>query len=142
MRKLVAILFLLYASLANALDITLTDGDVPGNGCYNLYMFVWHIARDARDTGKPLTQTIQMIDYNLQEGRNGPLRGRLGQDYYVKLAEFMKSLARDIWQHPEIPPIEIKEITRVNCEAWKGETDQFISFQTAYLFRKQVSPAK
>lgn len=142
LKFLIAFVLFFYASICGAVDLRKLDGAYPGFGCEQLVLYVFSAARESRDIKYPLKDMLSWIENDRNTIRGKPLAYALGQDYFDGMAEFLKSITNDIWAHPEISAEELRDMTRTNCESWKGETDNFITFGTMRALRQPISPPK
>lgn len=133
----VALIMMLYVSICGAVDLKKMDGAYPGFGCEQFVLYVYSAASESRDKGYALKDMIAWIDHDNNTIRGKPLSNALGQAYFDSMAEFLKSTTTEIWNHPEISAAELRDMARLNCEWFKGETADFVSFGVMYAIRQQ-----
>lgn len=137
LKFLFVLLTLLYASISGAVDLKKLDGAYPGFGCEQLVMYVYSAAKDSRDKGYELKDMLAWVDHDRDTIRGKPLANALGQEYFNSMADFLKIITTEIWEHREFSPEELRDMTRTNCDAWNGETENFITFSTMHAVRQQ-----
>jgi len=99
--------------------------------------YFYSVAKFERDIGSsarlPKSRLVDDFKYDVAS----KLLNAFGRAYFDELHDFLSSNVDEIWRLTGITAEEFREITRLNCETMKGETTEFISFETTYMFRQQ-----
>jgi len=135
---LMLMVVLFYMSVCGAVDLSKLDsGQAPGSGCENVAQYFFSVAKFERDKGVDVRLPKMVLVANFEYNINSKLIFALGRPYFDELLAFFQKGVDDVWRLKDIPAEEFREMIRVNCEATKAETSEFISFDTLYAFRKQ-----
>jgi hypothetical protein len=135
---LISLVMLFNVSVCSAIDLSKLDsGLAPGSGCENVAGYFYSVAKFERDKGVNVTIPKKRLVDDFEYDVHKVLLASLGRPYFDELLAFFQNGVDDIWRLKDISAEEFRAMTRVNCEAMKAETTEFISFENLYKFRQQ-----